>query len=173
MPSMSGPASLEFFADRWFPATADLVWAQCTSKEGLESWWSPDDLRTTVKRIDPRPGGEVVLSLRFAPAILGREHEAAFQAAGVPIAFTLRGKFLEFEKNRRLTVALTLALDRAGAGVETVTQIDLEPESGGTRVRLVLRGTNEPHLLTLGRSNLEGQLERLGRSLGVPTSPPT
>jgi uncharacterized protein YndB with AHSA1/START domain len=165
------PATVELSADRWFPVAADRVWAQCTSKQGLESWWSPEDLRTTVKRIDPRPGGEVVLSLRYVPAMLGPMREAAFHAAGVPIAFSLRGKFLDFEYNRRLTLAMTLTLDRAGAGIETVTQIDFESETGGTRVRLLIRGESEPHMVTLGKANLEGQLERLGLSLGVAASP--
>jgi hypothetical protein len=103
--------------------------------------------------------------------VLGPVWEAAFQAAGVPIAFSLRGKFLDFEYNRRLTLAMTLTLDRAGAGIETVTQIDFESETGGTRVRLLIRGESEPHMVTLGKANLEGQLERLGLSLGVAASP--
>jgi uncharacterized protein YndB with AHSA1/START domain len=170
MPSDSSPATLALTATRWFPVSLDRVWAQCTSKEGLESWWSPEDLRTTVKRIDPRPGGDLVLSLRYVPAMLGHKHEEAFRAAGVPIGFVLRGRFAEFVKHRRLTLALTLTLDRAGAGIETCTELEFRVETGGTRVQLLVRGTNERHMVTLGNPNLEGQLDRLGRSLGVALS---
>jgi uncharacterized protein YndB with AHSA1/START domain len=167
MPQVPSLPELELSSERWFPFPPERLWAQCTSKQGLESWWSPEDLRTTVKRIDPRPGGEIVLSLRYAPPMLEKTHEEAFRAAGIPLAFTLRGKFLECEIRQRLTLALTLSLNRAGAGIETVTQLDFQSESGGTRVRLGVRGPNERHIVTLGKANLQGQLERLGRSLGM------
>ena len=99
--------------------------------------------------------------------MLGQGREQEFRAAGVPIAFSLRGKFLEYEEFRRLTLALTLSLDRSGAGIETITQLDFAPEAGGTRVSIMVRGPNEPHMLSLGKAHLEGQLDRLGRSLGL------
>jgi uncharacterized protein YndB with AHSA1/START domain len=172
MPSPLPAGELELTSSRWFPVPADRIWAQCTSKPGLESWWSPEDIRTTVKRIDPRPGGELVLSLRYAPAMLGHRREEDFQAAGVPIAFLLRGIFLEFEVHRRVTLALTLTVDRRGGGVETVTQLDFQPESGGTRIQITVRGKSEPHMVTLGKANLDGQLERLGHSVGLARDPP-
>jgi uncharacterized protein YndB with AHSA1/START domain len=170
MPHPSAPAELELSGESWYPVPVERVWAQCTSKLGLESWWSPEDLRTTVKRIEPRLGGEILLSLRFAPAMVGQTGERAFRAAGVPIAFTLRGKFLEWENHRHLALSLGLTLDRAGGELVTITQLDFQPEANGTRVRMLVRGGNEPHLVTLGKTNLDGQLTRLGRSLGVDST---
>lgn len=164
-------SELELAAERWFPVAVDRVWEQCTSERGLESWWSPEDLRTTVRRLDPRPGGEVVMSLRYVPAMLGPKHEAAFRAARIPIAMSLRGKVREFERNRRLVVELTLGIDRAGAGITTVTRLEFEPSGPGTKVRMVVSGKSDPHLATLGKSNIEGQLDRLGRSLGTHLEP--
>lgn len=166
MPSTPSPNEAELAAERWFPVAIDRVWEQCTSERGLESWWSPEDLRTTVKRLDARPGGEVVMSLRYVPALLGPKQEAAFRAARIPIALSLRGKVRECERNRRLALELTLTLDRAGAGITTLTRLEFEMVGLGTNVRLVVRGGRDPHLATLGKTNLEGQLDRLGRALG-------
>jgi uncharacterized protein YndB with AHSA1/START domain len=165
MTSASPTEDLEFAIERWFPAAVDRVWAQCTTKRGLESWWSPEDLRTTVRHLDLRAGGEVDLVLRYVPALLGPQQADAFRAAAIPISLFLRGKIRVLETNRRLVFDLTLTLDRAGAGIETVTQFYFEPVGGGTKVRLVVTGKTDPHWVTLGKANLEGQLDRLGRSL--------
>ena len=165
--------TLELAADRWFPFTVDRVWKLCTSKRGLERWWSPEDLRTTVRRFEPRPGGEVVLALGYAPAMLHPESTDAFRAAGVPISLVLRGKIREWRKDRRLALELTLSLDRAGAGITTVTQLDFETTGGGTRVKLTVSGKSDPHFRALGEANLVGQLDRLGRALeGLSASTP-
>jgi uncharacterized protein YndB with AHSA1/START domain len=166
MPAATSSDELDLEAARWYPVTVEKVWAQCTSKRALERWWSPEDLRTTVKRFDARLGGEVVMSMRYVPAMLGPQGEDAFRAAGVPISFSLRGTVREFEKNRRLVLELTLSLDRAGSGITTVTTIELEARDLGTAVRLGVSGRSDPHLAVLGRANLAGQLDRLGQALG-------
>ena len=166
MTSGSPAEDLEFAAERWFPVAIDRVWAQCTSERGLERWWSPADLRTTVRHLDLRSGGEVDMVLRYVPALLGPKQKEAFRAAGIPISLNLRGKIRVLEPNRRLVFDLTLTLDRAGAGIQTVTELDFEPVSIGTKVRLIVMGKTDPHWVALGKANLEGQLDRLGRSLG-------
>jgi uncharacterized protein YndB with AHSA1/START domain len=167
MTSSDSPDDLHFTAERTFPVPVERVWAQCTTKRGLESWWSPEDLRTTVKRLEPGVDGPVVLSVRYVPAMLEAGRSEAFRAAGVPISFELRGRIQEWRPNTRLVFALTLTLDRAGAGIETVTELDIDPADTGTHVRLVVGGKTNPHWKTLGRANVEGQLDRLGRSLGT------
>jgi len=172
MPSTSSPTKLELAAERWLPFAVDRVWEQCTSKRGLEGWWSPEDLRTTVKRLDLRPGGELVMTVRYVPAMLGTQSDVAFRAAGVPISFSLRGRIRELEHHRRLVLELMLTLDRGGAGIESVTELDFEPIGSGTKVRIAVAGRSERHRATLGKSNLEGQLDRLGRALGHPSESP-
>lgn len=171
MASPSPPGELELVAERWFPVAVDRLWERCTTRPGIESWWSPEDLHTTVERLEPRPGGEVVILLRYVPAMLGPTHEQTFLAAGIPIVLFLRGKVRDMEPHRRLVLELTLTLDRAGAGVTNLTQLEFEPRGDGTRVRLVVTGSSDPHRATLGQANLEGQLDRLGRSLGLPPGP--
>jgi len=126
----------------------------------------------TVRRFDPRSGGEVDMALRYLPAMLAPDREGAFRAVGIPISLALRGKIRELEPHRRLVLELTLTLDRAGAGIETTTRLDLEPVPEGTQVKLTVSGKTNPHWATLGQANLEGQLDRLGRSLGRASEAP-
>ncbi len=107
------------------------------------------------------------MTLRYVPAMLEPGGEARFRAAGIPIALELRGRVLELEQNRRIVFELTLSLDRGGTGVTNVTSLELEPVGSGTKVRIQVTGTgrSEPHMATLGKANLEGQLDRLARSI--------
>ncbi len=154
-------------SERWFTADVRRIWQKCTTRQGLESWWSPEDLRTIVTRFDAHRGGEVAMTLRYVPAMLEPGGEARFRAAGIPIALELRGRVLELEQNRRIVFELTLSLDRGGTGVTNVTSLELEPVGSGTKVRIQVTGTgrSEPHMATLGKANLEGQLDRLARSI--------
>ncbi len=173
MASDPGGEDPEIRAEGWLPHSIDEVWARCTTRRGLESWWSPEDLLARVQRLELRPGGEVVISLRYLPAMLGPERGVAFRAAGVPISLVLRGRVRELEENRRLILDLKLATEGSGTGIETTFRIDLEPSGTGTRVRLSATGGGDPHGTHLGRANLEGQLDRLGRSRRtVPEAPP-
>ena len=94
---------LELSASRVIPHPPARVWAACTSKESLARWWSPEDLRTTVRRLDVRAGGQVVFHVRYVPALLTKDGAEAFRAARVPISFDLRGKLSEVVPGRLLT----------------------------------------------------------------------
>lgn len=162
---MDASDELELSANRVLPYPPDRVWAACTRKEGLERWWSPEDLRTIVRRLEVRPGGEVDFYIRYVPALLTSESADAFRSARIPISFHMRGKLSVVEVDRVLAFDLTLEIDRAGAGVRTSTRLELKPEGLGTRVTVIARGQGTPHWATLGQQNLEAQLERLERAL--------
>jgi uncharacterized protein YndB with AHSA1/START domain len=168
---MEESEDLELTASRWLPYPSASVWAACSRKENLERWWSPEDLRTTVRRLDVRPGGPVVFHIRYVPALLTKDSADAFRAARIPIAFDLRGELSEVILERLLTFDLTLDIGKAGAGVKTVTKLELIPEGEGTRVNLIATGKGTPHWRTLGRKNLEAQLERLEKTLVSLSAP--
>jgi len=155
----------ELRAVRWVPAPPSRVWTACTTKRGLEAWWSPEDLRTSVRRLEVRTGGSVVIDLRYAPALLLPGTSESFRAAGVPIRLTLRGILREVVEERLLLFDLNLDLDRAGAGVGLRTRLEIAPEGSGTRVTIVGTGSDTPHWARFGERNLEAQLERLDRHL--------
>lgn len=165
-------ASLALRASRWIPHEPARVWTACTTKQGLERWWSPEDLRTTVRKLEVRPGGEVDLRVRYVPALLGPASAEAFPAARIPIAFDLRGRLSEVEEERLLTFDLALDIGKGGASVEMVTTLELIPENSGTRVNLIERGEKTPHWVALGQKNLEAQLERLALAVERSSSSP-
>jgi uncharacterized protein YndB with AHSA1/START domain len=164
--STASDADLELSASRWIPASPQDLWVACTTKAGLERWWSPEDLRTSVRRLDARDQGTVVLHIAYTPALLSPSTTESFTAARIPIAFDLRGRLVDVVEPKRITFDLTLDIGRSGAGVEMRTTLEFAEEGAGTRVTIVGRGAGTPHWAALGKQNLEGQLERLERSVG-------
>ena len=106
--SVDAGRELELSATRWIPAPPSEVWIACTTKVALERWWSPEDLRTSVRRLEVRPGGAIVFHVTYVPALLSPTTTETFTAARIPIAFDLRGKFADLVEHQRLTYDLTL-----------------------------------------------------------------
>jgi len=159
-----GP-DLELSATRRVRGSPGRVWAALTSKADLEAWWSPEDLRTTVRRLEVRPGGRVEFHVRYVPVLLTSGASETFRAAGIPVTFDLRGQFRDVVVDRRIEFDLTLEIGRAGAGVEMLTRFELAPHGAETDVMVTGSGRDTPHWRTLGQRNLEGQLERLERQI--------
>ncbi len=150
-------------ASRVMPVGIPKVWQACTTKEAVERWWSPEDLRTSVRRWEVRSGGRISLHIRYLPAMLTPQAADSFRAAGVPIAFDLRGTLREVSFERLLDFDLKLELGRAGAGIPMATRFELARVAESTEVRVVATGADTPHWASLGQRNLESQLERLER----------
>ncbi len=161
---------IELRATLWVPHEPARVWTVCSTKTGLEGWWSPKELRTRVLRWELRRGGGIVLRVRYLPALLTPGSGEAFRAAGVPVVLTMRGSVREVVEQRRMAFGLALDLGSGGDETETVTTLELTPEGSGTRITVVERGAQTPHGVALGPKILEGRLDRIARAL-EPAAP--
>ncbi|HET6707203.1 metalloregulator ArsR/SmtB family transcription factor [Amycolatopsis sp.] len=110
-----------FSFDRLLPAPADAVWRHWTDADLLASWWVPPSLTVTACVVEPWPGGRVVLGYRDADG--------------------------EYHAEGRVRVAeepARLGFDLAVTGPASFTghyDLELDPDPGGTRLRLGLRIT--------------------------------
>jgi uncharacterized protein YndB with AHSA1/START domain len=84
--------------ERTYQASIEEVWRMWTTREGIESWWGPDGFTVKVKRLDLRPGGELLYDMIAvaAPQI------AFMKQAGMPLATPARARFTEVTPPRRL-----------------------------------------------------------------------
>lgn len=119
-----------FEMSRHVPAAPDAVWRAWTESEQLQHWWGPKGFPPCHCELDLRPGGRFHygLSLPDGGVIWGRWD----------IERIVPGQRLEF---------VSLFSDENGGGptrhpwepewpLETYSEIILEPEDGGTRVRI-------------------------------------
>src|SRR2546429_10016754 len=67
--------------ERTYPTSAEEVWRLWTTSEGIESWWAPDGFKCDVRKLDLRPGGELV----YALTATGPEQAEFMKGAGVSV----------------------------------------------------------------------------------------
>jgi uncharacterized protein YndB with AHSA1/START domain len=49
--------------ERVYRADVQDVWDLWTTKDGIESWWGPGGFAVTVRKLDLRPGGELLYAM--------------------------------------------------------------------------------------------------------------
>jgi uncharacterized protein YndB with AHSA1/START domain len=100
-------------------ATPESVYRLLIDAESIMQWMAP------AARSDPRPGGELTWTHQAGDSVVGQ--------------------FIELVPGRR--VVFSFGWDRPDVEVaegSTVVEIDLQPQSGGTVLRLVHRGLDGP-----------------------------
>ena len=63
MASQTHPARQRVRLERTFIAAIEQVWELWTTKDGIESWWGPDGFEVKVRKLDFRPGGELLYDM--------------------------------------------------------------------------------------------------------------
>ena len=74
--------------ERTFTAAIDDVWALWTTKDGIESWWGPEGFTVKVRKLELRPGGELL----YAMIATGPEQIAFMKQAGMPLSTETRDR---------------------------------------------------------------------------------
>jgi uncharacterized protein YndB with AHSA1/START domain len=106
------PSDCEILGSRLLDAPPDLVYKAYTDPEAIPQWWGPARYKTTVDKLEVRPGG----AWRFIQrADDGGEH-------------IFSGVFREVVPSRRLVFTFNY---EAMPGHEAVETITLEPAEGG------------------------------------------
>jgi uncharacterized protein YndB with AHSA1/START domain len=161
----ASPGTGRYTAERWLRVPIDRVWAQWTTAEGFETWWGPEDLVVHVRSLDVRPGGRMELSMEYVVTARFPEQSTAFEAAGVPTSVHVRGTFTEVEPPTRLAFDQRWDYGPGADGFQSKVRLELRDRTGGTDLLVTVEGEMSDHWRTLGLRNLEGQLDRLVRTL--------
>jgi uncharacterized protein YndB with AHSA1/START domain len=151
--------------ERTYKASIEDVWELWTTKEGIESWWGPDGFAVKVRKIDLRPGGELL----YAMTAIGKEQVAFMKRQGMPLTQELRITYSEVVPCRRLAY---LHLADFIPGVEpynVATSIDLHPTKHGVRIVLTFDAMHDDVWTQRATMGWENELEKLATALGTPT----
>jgi len=138
--------------ERNYPASAGEVWELWTTSEGIESWWAPDGFTVEVRKLDLRPGGELI----YAMTATGPEQVAFMKQAGMPLTTESRKTFTELVPPKRITY-LSLADFIPGVKpYEFLTVVDLQPGADGVRAVMTVDAMHDDEWtqrLVMGREN--------------------
>ena len=84
--------------ERVYRADVQDVWDLWTTKDGIESWWGPGGFAVTVRKLDLRPGGELL----YAMTAIDPPQVEFMKKAGMPLTQELRITYTEIVPLRRL-----------------------------------------------------------------------
>ncbi|GAA4488516.1 SRPBCC family protein [Microbacterium panaciterrae] len=116
--------------ERHVSASPERIWELWTTPEGISRWWAPEGFRTDVTALDLRPGGV----LEYTMTAVAPEQVAFMEQNGMPLATESRKRFTEIEALTRLGYASIIDFVPGHDPYEQLTQIELHPAEGGTRV---------------------------------------
>jgi uncharacterized protein YndB with AHSA1/START domain len=84
--------------ERVYRATLKDVWDLWTTKAGIESWWGPGGFAVTVRKLDLRPGGELL----YAMTAVDPPQIEFMRNSGMPVTTEARITFTEVVPRQRL-----------------------------------------------------------------------
>jgi uncharacterized protein YndB with AHSA1/START domain len=146
--SQTQPARRRVNIERRFTAAIEDVWELWTTKEGIESWWGPDGFEVKVRKLDFRPGGELLYDM----TAIAPEQIEFLKKAGMPLttpsfvtytevvplkrfAFTQLADFIPNVKPYQ--VAMTVEFDTSPRGVWMVLTLDAMHDEYWTKMAVM------------------------------------
>lgn len=152
------PAQVVTF-ERTYRATAQEIWDLWTTKDGFESWWGPEGFRVEVSLIEPRLGG----ALHYAMIAETPEMVAAMKQMGQPPVVDTRGRYSEFEPQRRLQLTHMIDFFKGVQPSENAMEVELAPAGARVRMVVTLHPMPSPELSRMQAEGFGSQLKKLDR----------
>ena len=138
--------------ERTYDASAEDVWILWTTKQGIESWWAPDGFTVEVRKLDLRPGGELL----YAMTATATPQIEFMKNAGMPLTTESRKTFTEVIAGERLAYTSLADFIPGVAPYESATVVDLRPGAGTVRVVMTVDPMHDDdwtQRLIAGRNN--------------------
>lgn len=153
--------------ERTWQAPVEDVWDLWTTKEGLESWWGPDGFRVQVRKLDLRPGGELL----YAMIATAPEQIAFMKQAGMPLTVEARITYTEVSPRRRLAYTHLADFIPGVQPYDVATVVELTPGPKGVRMVLNFDPMHDETWTSRAIAGWESELGKLAKVLGENTAP--
>ena len=138
--------------ERTYAASAATIWELWTTAEGIESWWAPDGYVTEVRKLDVRPGGELV----YAMTATAPEAVEFMRNAGMPLTTESRKTFTEVSEPTRLAYNSLIDFVPDKEPYEHLTVVELTLADDAVRVVMTVEPLHDEvwtERLLAGRAN--------------------
>jgi uncharacterized protein YndB with AHSA1/START domain len=147
--------------ERTFDAPIEDVWDLWTTKEGIESWWGPDGFVTKVRKLDLRPGGELL----YAMTATAPEQVAFMRRAGMPLTNEGRVAYTEVVPQRCLAYTHLADFIPGVDPYDVATIVELHPTARGVRMILIFDAMHDEKWTQRAVMGWESQLGKLAKVL--------
>jgi uncharacterized protein YndB with AHSA1/START domain len=116
--------------ERVYRADVRDVWDLWTTRDGIESWWGPGGFSVTVRKLDLRPGGELL----YAMTAIDPPQVEFMRKAGMPITTEARITFTEVVPLQRLAYVHLTDFIPGVEPYDVATVVELHRTPGGVRM---------------------------------------
>jgi uncharacterized protein YndB with AHSA1/START domain len=152
--------------ERVYHADVQDVWDLWTTKEGIESWWGPGGFAVTVRKLDLRPGGELL----YAMTAIDPPQVEFMKKAGMPLSHDARITFTEIVPRRRLAYVHLADFVPGVDPYDVATVVELHPTERGVRMVLTFDAMHDEEWTRRATMGWESELGKLEALLGARVS---
>ena len=147
-----------FSLERIFHASAGDIWSLWTTKSGIESWWGPGGFKVEVRKLDLRPGGELL----YAMIAVDPEKIEFMRSSGMPTTTDARITYVEIEPKKRLVYRHTVDFVPGVTPYDVNHIVTIEPlNDGRTRMLVTVDAMHDEEWNRRMVAGWEEELEKL------------
>jgi uncharacterized protein YndB with AHSA1/START domain len=143
--------------ERVYRADIQDVWDLWTTKDGIESWWGPGGFAVTVRKLDLRPGGELL----YAMTAVNPPQVEFLKKAGMPLTQECRITFTEVDAPRRLAYIHLADFIPGVDPYDVATVVELQPAADGIRMILTFDAMHSDEWTKRATMGWESELDKL------------
>jgi uncharacterized protein YndB with AHSA1/START domain len=144
---------------RTYEASLEDIWSLWTTKTGLESWWGPEGFTTEVRKIDLRPGGELLYAMTATAA----PQVEFMKRAGMPLTTEARVTYTEVDAMQRLAYAHSVDFIPGVEAYDVATVVELHSDRGRVRMVVNLDAMHSDEWTQRAVGGWESQLSKLDK----------
>ena len=149
--------------ERSYAAPVADVWQLWTTKEGIESWWGPEGFAVTVRKLDLRPGGELL----YAMTAVAPEMVAYMKSAGMPTTTESCITYQEVTAPRVLKYRHLVDFIPGVEAYDVGTLVELHASATGTRLVLTLDAMHDDPWTERAAMGWQSELGKLEKVLAI------
>ena len=143
--------------ERTYDAALRDVWDLWTTKDGIESWWGPGGFAVTVRRLDLRPGGQLL----YAMTAIAPPQVEFMKRAGMPLTTEARITFTEVVPTRRLAYVHLADFIPGVEPYDVATVVELESTPQGVHMVLTFDAMHSDEWTQRAAMGWESELNKL------------
>lgn len=144
---------------RTYEASLEDIWSLWTTKAGLESWWGPEGFTVKVRKLDLRPGGELL----YAMTATGPSQIEFMKRAGMPLTTEVRLTYTEVSPMRRLAYIHLVDFIPEVEAYDVATVVEFHAERNRVQMVVYLDAMHSDEWTQRAVSGWESQLSKVDK----------
>ena len=159
--SQTQPARRKVSIERTFNAAIEEVWELWTTKDGIESWWGPDGFEVKVRKLDFRPGGELLYDM----TAIAPEQIDFMKKAGMPLTTPSFVTYTEVVPRKRLAFTQLADFIPNVTPYKVAMAVEFDTTQQGVRMVLTLDAMHDEYWTKMAIMGWENELDKLAKLL--------